>query len=279
MATTTQTAETSDLLQGTMTFAVDIGVKPATYIDPTPDQMASNTGEFEDRVVGLHDARPLASELSLDKQGYILLDRATGCQNFLDEDHLTSVYYPECIELVKEFTGATRVEIFDHTIRVEDETFREKNGLRAPVQVMHNDYTDWSAPKRIRDLWPDKADALIAKRFIMVNVWRPLMGPIRSFPLVLCDASTMQNGDLLAADHIYSDRRGETYRVCHSDAQRWHYFSEMGQDEAVLIKCYDSLQDGRAKLSGHGAARLVDSPPDAIPRQSIEVRTIGFFDD
>lgn len=273
-----ENSTSEDLLQGTMTFAVDTGEKPATYIDPTPDQMASNTGKFEDRVVGLRDARPIIDELSLDKQGFIHLDRGTDCEDFLDEDHLRAVYYPECIELVKEYTGATRVEIFDHTIRVEDEAYRAEKGLRAPVQVMHNDYTDWSAPKRIRDIWPDEADELTAKRFVMVNVWRPLMGPIRSFPLVLCDAATMPDKDLLAADHIYSDRRGETYRICYSPEQHWYYISEMGMDEAVIIKCYDSLQDGRAKLSGHGAARLVENPPDAIPRQSIEVRTIGFFD-
>lgn len=268
----------NELLKGTMTFAVDTGEKPATYIDPTPDQMASNTGKFEDRVIGLHDARPMISELSLDKQGFIHLDRGTACTDFLDEDHLLEVYYPECIDLVKEFTGANRVEIFDHTIRVEDEEYRAEKGLRAPVQVMHNDYTNWSAPKRVRDIWPEDADDLTSRRFIMVNVWRPLMGPIRTFPLVLCDAATMREQDLLAADHIYKDRHGETYRICYSNQQRWHYFSEMTMDETVMIKCYDSLNDGRAKLSGHGAARLLDNPPDAIPRQSIEVRTIGFFE-
>ena len=114
---------------------------------------------------------------------------------------------------------------------------------------------------------------------MFINVWRPIVGPVESTPLVLCDASTMQPKDLVAADHIYDGgRRGETYRVAYHPDQRWVYFSRMRTDEVVLIKCFDSATDGRAKYSAHGAAHLdTPRPPNAAPRESIEVRTIAFL--
>ena len=55
------------------------------------------------------------------------------------------------------------------------------------------------------------------------------------------------------------------------------YFPEMTTGEAILIKCFDTEMDGRARLSAHGAAKLVKEPAEFIPRESIEVRTIAFF--
>jgi len=112
----------------------------------------------------------------------------------------------------------------------------------------------------------------------MINVWQPLMQPVKTYPLVLCAAKTMSMDDMVATDHIYPDRRGETYRVKYNADQKWFYFPEMRTQEAVLIKCFDSKTDGRARFSAHGAAELLVNPADAIPRKSIEVRTIVFFD-
>ena len=104
------------------------------------------------------------------------------------------------------------------------------------------------------------------------------MEPVVSWPLVLCDAATLGSGDMIAADHIYPDRRGETYRTAFSEGQEWYYFPEMTMNEVALIKCFDSETDGRARFSAHGAADLIDPPPSGSrPRESIEVRTIGFF--
>jgi hypothetical protein len=267
----------SQSVQATLKFAVDTGEKPATYPTMPVDDPKRDTGTFEDRDMLIFNGRDVVDELSLDKEGFLLADHVSSVFDFYDESVIETAYYDECIALVKKFTGAGRVEIFDHTYRIQDPVKREKLNTGSPVLTVHNDYTDWSGPKRVRDILPDEADRLLQNRYVMINVWRPLIEPVLTDPLVLCDASTMAENDLIASDHIYPDRRGETYRVAYADGQKWMYFPEMTISEAVLIKCYDNETDGRARLSAHGAAKLLKEPDEFIPRESIEVRTIAFF--
>lgn len=266
-------------IEGSMTFVVNDGVRPATYPEEMTPTGARMTGTYVQQMVRIEDARPIRNTLSLDVQGYLLTDHTSAVTDFYDEDQLRRICYPECIALVQRFTGAKKVIIFDHTIRVEDQAKRAKLDMRAPVYSVHNDYTDWSAPKRVRDLLPpDEAEEMLRHRYLMVNVWRPIVGPVESMPLVLCDARTMAPEDQIAADHIYSNRRGETLRIAYNPAQRWNYFSRMQTNEAVLLKCFDSKTDGRARWSGHGAATLTTPrPAGAPPRESIEIRTIAFL--
>ena len=46
--------------------------------------------------------------------------------------------------------------------------------------------------------------------------------------------------------------------------------------EALLIKCYDSKTDGRARFVAHTAFDDPTTPPNAPPRESIELRTLVF---
>ena len=75
----------------------------------------------------------------------------------------------------------------------------------------------------------------------------------------------------------YPDRIGETYAITYNPAQRWYNFPKMQADEAVLIRCFDSAREGAARFSAHGAFDDPHTPPDAPPRESIEVRTLVFF--
>ena len=57
----------------------------------------------------------------------------------------------------------------------------------------------------------------------------------------------------------------------------WYYASEMSLDEMLMIKCFDSKKDGRARRAPHNAFRTeYDS---WAPRQSIEVRCLVFWED
>lgn len=280
MSATAPATRSSTPVQGTMTFLVDTGEKPVTYPDQQMPAGARMTGTYEERLVTLNDGRAIRDRLSLDEQGFILLDNASRVRNFYNEDELRTVAYLEVEALLRKVTGANKVVIFDHTIRVEDLDKRKERNVRAPVPSVHNDYTDWSAPKRVRDLLPaDEAEKRLQGRFLFLNVWRPILGPVESYPLVLCDAHSMGPRDMVAADHIYDGgRRGETYRMAFNPSQRWYYFPRMRTDEVVIIKCFDSMTDGRARYSGHGAARLTTPrPAGALPRESIEIRTIAFL--
>jgi hypothetical protein len=128
----------------------------------------------------------------------------------------------------------------------------------------------------VRDLLPDEAEALLRHRFAIVNLWRPI-APVLESPLALADWNSIAESDLVESELIYADRVGVTYQVTHSARHRWVYFSRQQPEEALLIKCYDSATDGRARLSFHGAFDDPATPPGAPPRESIEVRTLVFW--
>jgi hypothetical protein len=142
---------------------------------------------------------------------------------------------------------------------------------------VHNDYTAWSSPQRVRDLMGDEAEELLKHRFAIINLWRPIRGPLLESPLTLCDAQSLAEENLIASDLKYPDRTGETYSITYNPNQGYYYFPEMQADEAVLIRCLDSALQGPRRFSAHTGFDDPNSPADAPPRESIEVRTLVFF--
>lgn len=234
--------------------------------------------EFETRDTLVRNGRPLAGRFDLDREGFEFVQHGSAVTDFFDEAGLADVYYPEVEALVKSLTGAARVVIFDHTLRSGDGVLREQRQIREPVPVVHNDYTEHSAPQRVRDLLPDEAESLLQRRFQIVQVWRPVNVPARRSPLAICDAASLGAEDLLLTELHYEHRVGEIYHVGYNPAQRWFYFPDMRPDEALVFKVYESMTDGRARYTAHGAFEIPDTPATAPPRQSIEVRTLAFFD-
>jgi hypothetical protein len=223
------------------------------------------------------NGRAVNERLTLDGQGFTLMRYPTATVNLYDEDEVRAVYYPEVERLVKEATGAARVLVFDHNVRCGPMAKEGLNGAREPVRFAHNDYTLKSGPQRVRDLMGDEAEALLKNRFVFINVWRPIRGPVEEAPLAVCDAQSMRLADFVATDLKYRDRTGEVYSVAFNPEHRWFYFPRMQRDEALLLKCYDSSADGRARWTAHTAFDDPTSSSDAAPRESIEARTIAFF--
>ncbi len=235
------------------------------------------TGNEELKQMTVRNGRLVADWLSLDEQGFIFVEHKTKVTDFFDAAQLGSVYYPEVVELIKGVSGASRVVIFDHTLRSGDEAEREAKLIREPVLSAHNDYTEWSGPNRVREILPDEAESLLARRFAIIQVWRAINRPIQSNPLAVADARSVSMEDLLVAERRYPHRVGQTYRLKYSPNHRWFYFPEMRRDEALVFKVYDSEKDGRARFTPHTSFEVPMSPPNAPPRQSIEVRALAFF--
>jgi len=235
------------------------------------------TGMHESQRVAVRNGRLLADQLSLDEQGFVFVEHKTKVADFFDPSQLESVYYPEVEQLIKKTSGASRVVIFDHTLRSGDETEREAKLIREPVLSAHNDYTEWSGPNRVREALPDEAESLLARRFAIIQVWRAINQPIQSNPLAVADAKSIAMEDLLVAERRYPHRVGQTYRLKFNPNHRWFYFPEMRRDEALVFKVYDSEKDGRARFTPHTSFVDPASPPNAPPRQSIEVRAFAFF--
>ena len=87
---------------------------------------------------------------------------------------MEGVYSAEVARLVKDVTGAARVVVFDHTRRAGAQATREEKGVREPAQMVHNDYTGHSAPRRVSDLLPagETEDLLTGRR-----AWEWPVGP------------------------------------------------------------------------------------------------------
>jgi hypothetical protein len=252
--------------------------RPRAYQYEPPPGVPLRTGCYAPRPVFVRNGRLFDGRVSLDREGFVLLRAPTAFARYGDPDAVKAAYYPEVEALVKRATGAARVVVFDHNVRHAPSAQARKNGAKEPVKRAHNDYTVKSGPQRVRDLLGGEAGALLARRFAIVNVWRPIGGPVEESPLALCDAQSIAPADLVPTDLVYRDRIGETYSLAHAPAHRWYYFPRMRPDEAVLIKCYDSAEDGRARFAAHSAFDDPLSPPNARPRESIEARTLAFFD-
>ena len=210
-------AETPDI-EAVLTYAVDTGEKIINETMGEGDMGRRRTGIVEERTMPIRNGRPFRDTFDLETHGFEFVDHPTAMKDFFDPDELRDVYYREAEELVKEKTGAKRVHVFDHTLRSGDEDTRNEKLVREPVTRVHNDYTEWSGPNRVRDLLPDEAEDLLTRRF-----------------------------------------------------------PRMARDEALVFKVFDSATDGRARFTAHSAFADPTSPPDAAPRESIEMRTIAFF--
>lgn len=235
------------------------------------------TGTQELKPMEVRNGRLCAGTLSLEEQGFVFVEHKTKVADFFDPEQLKSVYYPEVAQLIKKTSGASRVVVFDHTLRSGNETEREEKLIREPVLSAHNDYTEWSGPNRVREFLPDEAEALLARRFAIIQVWRAINQPIQSNPLAVADAKSIATEDFLMAERRYPHRVGQTYRLKYSPNHRWFYFPEMRREEALVFKVYDSEKDGRARFTPHTSFDDPTSPPNASPRQSIEVRAFAFF--
>ena len=228
--------------------------------------------------MGVHDGRELAAgELTLEKNGFVLAPHPTRMKNFFDSEELKAVYYGEVERLIEEVSGASRVVLFDHTLRSGNESERETKLIREPVLSAHNDYTEWSGPQRVRDILPDEAEGLLKHRFAIIQVWRAINQPIQSNPLAVADASSVAFEDFLLAERRYPGRIGQTYRLKYNARHRWYYFPKMRRNEALVFKVYDSEKDGRARFTPHTSFDDPTTPPGAPPRQSIEARALAFF--
>ncbi|KAI1172868.1 hypothetical protein F4777DRAFT_486916 [Nemania sp. FL0916] len=231
------------------------------------------------------------SEFSLDKQGFQIHHHVAQEKDFLDDAHIKAVYYPETEQLLKDVTGASKVFIFDHTIRRQPQDNRgpstagqetpkqQATNLRGPVQRVHIDQSYTASLSRVPHHLPaEEAVELLKGRVQIINVWRPIKTVERD-PLAVADAHSVAEEDLVPIGLIYPNRKGETLAVRHSPAHRWYYKKGLTPQEVLLIKCFDSKTDGRARRIPHTAFVDPSSHSDAPSRESIEARCLVFHPD
>ncbi|KAJ5684040.1 uncharacterized protein N7477_000385 [Penicillium maclennaniae] len=254
---------------------------PFNYVEsPPPGQPQRNYLEVTKRV-SLNDIRGHESQYNLDKDSFQALQGITSSatySTFDSDDAVRSIYYPEVEQLLlSAIPGSHKIILFDHTIR------RQKDGApRQPVTRAHVDQTPRAAAERVKlhVTDPEEAEKLLAGRYRIVNVWRPLtVEPVQSAPLAFASAASVDGKDLVPVEHRYPHRTGETMGVQYNPGQQWLYWSGMTGDERLLLKCSDSkgLRDGDvAQWVPHTAFWDERTPAGARVRESIEVRALVF---
>lgn len=229
-------------------------------------------------VVPIHDARPIAGELGFDRNGFLMLDAPSSVADLSDQAAVEARYVPEVEALIARLTGAKKVISFGLMMRTDDPAAGDGN---LPAFGAHVDY----GARTVRDqtlaiLGEEEGERRLAGRHMLINIWRPIRTVERT-PLALCDASTVGAEDLFE-----SEIRGGLgdagrkslfgFNLAHTERQRWYYVPQMRPEEVFVFKLFDS-DPARVQFTAHTAFNDPTSAPDALPRQSIEVRTIAFL--
>ena len=239
-------------------------------------------------VMAIHDARPIAGRLRLDEHGFELGSHPSAFADFYDDAAVRARYYPEVERIVRERLGAAAVVVFDHNVRSAARAARGEVGVRLPVDQVHNDYTEQSGPKRKLEILAAAGRSDLAdRRVAFVNLWRPIVGPVLDNPLAVCEAPSVAPHDLVPTDiHHFGEgdlahprHSGQIYSVRHNPAHRWFYVPAMRPEEFLLLKGYDSKADGRARFMPHTGFANPACPPEFVPRESIEARTLVVFNE
>ena len=267
-------------VQASLTFIVPQDGKPSFHSSALTGGLPKVFFETEERQVTIRDARPVG--LSLDRQGFELHQHETAVDDLYDDDAIDTVYNREIEALLSRVTGADRVAVFDHTRRSDrPDGAANRDGSRGPADRVHVDYTVASGPVRAGDaLGAMEVDRVLGAggHIMQLNVWRPISGPVRRTPLALGDAGSIGPAQLIATDQVFPDRVGEIYLLAHAPAQRWYWVPRIRRDEVLLIKSWDSRDDGRARFTPHAAFRIPEQDADAPPRESIETRCYLIFE-
>lgn len=206
------------------------------YIDWPEEAHNERLPQYDAHLMRIENGRKVAEPFELQKQGFVFVKHPTAVKSFFDEVAVQNVYYPEVEQLILKESGASRVVVFDHTVRTADPSHHTERWIRSTVKSVHNDYTERSAPKRVRDILPpDEAEVALKRRFAIIQVWRGIQPIVESEPLAMCDGRTIPEVGFIRNERRYRDRTAETYHIAHNAAHKWYYFPRMKIDEALVF--------------------------------------------
>jgi hypothetical protein len=260
-------------------YIVDTGVPPVRYIDWPEMEHKAVPPQYRQYEMAVKNGRPLAHTFKLDVHGFVFVRHDTQVRDFTDEAERKRVYDAEVNALIIKHSGASDVVVFDHTLRVSDEAGQKAIDARPTVKGVHNDYTEKSAPVRLREIVGDaEAERRFGKRWAIIQVWRPIRGKVMIDPLGICDGRSIPRKGFIRVERRYQYRTGEVYHIAHDPAHEWFYFPEMERNEALVFKVFDSDATQPSRFTAHSAFDDPATPADAPARESIETRTFAFWD-
>ncbi|KAK4445900.1 hypothetical protein QBC34DRAFT_153899 [Podospora aff. communis PSN243] len=250
-----------------------------------PDQRTTNV-EFEaGPPETITDVRTTMDSWSLDQHGFQYFSMNTGlaAKRFSDPAFVREKYLPQCVSLLKKaLPGAERVHFFGWRLRSSGDATSPGASLtgnfQKPASVPHVDQTPGAVYDLVSERFPNEATKLFQRRVRTVIVWRPISGPVESWPLAVAEASTVPPSCLVECQRIRPMYRGDVFYMLPQEGVKWHYLSRQRSDEALVMKTFDN-KEGVAGYCAHASFKLPNPPPNCPPRESIEVRAMVFSDE
>jgi len=242
-----------------------------------PGEREKSYWPVDEHRVTIHDVRPEIGQLSFARNGFVIADEPTDVTDFADAAELAR-YQLETEALVQRLTGADKVVSFGPIIRTNASG---AHGHNQPAFGAHVDYGAHTVADFTRDLLPaEEAEQRLAGRHMLINVWRPI-AMVESAPLAVCDASTVKREDLFDSEVVggLGDFRRRSlwgFNLAWNPGHRWYWVPHMQPWEALVFKLFDSDPDA-TQFTAHSAFEDPNTPPNAAPRQSIEMRTIAYL--
>ncbi|WP_245319905.1 CmcJ/NvfI family oxidoreductase [Bradyrhizobium sp. LMTR 3] len=241
--------------------------------------------------VTIRNARPLVDELSLDREGFVLVQHKTSCAAVRDPEIMREKYLEEMVPFIKSYFNASWVVPRRNGVYVRRAAgtaipkagWTAVDGVREPAGLAHIDLAPVAGP--VAAAAEDQLQGLPIRsysRLMVIQAWRALSPPPQDFPLAFCDASTVRDSDMLVHDYVSNTRNepGSAFKSCalrFSADQRWYYFPEMTADDLVLFKGYDSEEHYKPQAP-HSAFDDRRAHPNAKPRESVEARFLVYYD-
>ncbi|QGA21722.1 hypothetical protein EYB26_009433 [Talaromyces marneffei] len=264
-----------------------------------PGTAADKLRPLKSVVMPVTDLRTCTiDKFTLDTHGFQFVPHQASEKTYDDQARIKTTVYKETAAFLKEVTGATRVFPFSHLVRkhlVDTAVDAAKKAqltdiipIMTPSLLCHIDQS-YDGARQVLDanLPTTEAESLSKTRWGIINVWRPIGSAVKRDPLAVCDAGSCTESDLRKVfaqlpsqgdgSKVSRGKGFEVFNVAHNPNHKWYYASSMTPDETLMIKCFDSKLDGRARRTPHTAFQTeFDEGP---ARQSIEVRCLVFWED
>ena len=248
-----------------------------------------NTGVYDSYPVRIRNARLAPEPFTLDRNGFCLARHETAVRDWRDAAHVEALYPAEVAAKTCELTGADLIVPLGGMVRSTGQT---GPGVQPPAAEAHVDFTTRTANRLAAMLYEKAApEGPGYDRFIAFSFWRAISPPPQSWPLALCDGSSVGDDEgtrntkvdvdvLPEGDDLWREIPGEEDMVAatifhHNPGHRWYYYPDMERDEIVFIKFHDS--DHRRAWRAPHTAFHDTSRPEAVIRESYEFRGFAFF--
>ncbi|KAF2656294.1 putative CmcJ-like methyltransferase [Lophiostoma macrostomum CBS 122681] len=253
--------------------------KPYSLRFEPPPNFASSNIKLENHPITVRNIRACQSPPKLTRNGFgiVPFHSRMGYDDFEDDELVKEVYLREAADLLRVLLGANKVQIFEHTVRKQHETFPISTGeayrWNQPTSIAHVDTTVQWAVDMAAQLNSDQPD-ITAERIQCVNLWKPIKGPVQDWPLALCDPESVDlNRDLEPCDLVYPDYVVENRQLHWNEEQKWWYCDQQQVDEAWVFLQSDTAST--TKPVPHTAFPVEGHVGEA--RESIEVRALLYY--